>query len=99
MRKCNISPTSCRRRPETPCCKDCREAYCESRCKNDPERCKCWADKPPYKKRERKVGSLQVAWLYGQGMTQLEIARRLGCNRKTVGAILHEMGVGKRGNS
>ena len=45
------------------------------------------------------MDSLRVAWYYSQGMNQEEIARRLGCHRHTVGAILHEMGVSGHGNS
>lgn len=99
MRRCNIQPSVCRHSRAAPCCKDCSEADCSSRCQNTPERCNCWEDKPPHKKRERKVDSLQVAWLYGQGLSQVKIAEWLGCDRKTVIAILHEMGVGKFGQA
>lgn len=99
MRRCNIPPSSCRRRHSAPCCRDCREKGCSARCQNDPARCNCWADKPPRQKRERKVDSLQVAWLYGQGLTQAEVAERLGCSKNTVGAILREMGGGRRGQA
>ena len=99
MRRCNIPPSTCRHRYSSPCCKDCQEAYCENRCQNNPERCMCWADKPPRKKREHKVDSLRVAWYYTQGMNQEEIARRMGCHRHTVGTILHEMGVTRFGQA
>ncbi len=99
MKRCNIPPPSCRHSHAAPCCKDCQEADCPTRCMNDPERCRCWSDKPPRKRRERKVDSLQVAWLYSQGLTQVQIAEQLGCDRKTVGAILHEIGVSRFGKS
>lgn len=99
MRRCNIPPPSCRHRYSTPCCRDCREADCESRCLNDPARCYCWSDKPPRQKRERRVDTLQISWLYSQGLTQAQIAQWLGCSRQTVGAVLRELGVGKRGKS
>lgn len=91
MRRCKISPHSCRHRRTTPCCKDCQEPDCENRCRNDPARCGCWEDKPPRQKRERKFDPLLVAWLRGQGLSQAQIAQWLGCNRKTVARILHEM--------
>lgn len=100
MRQCTIPPSSCCHPDSTPCCKDCQERGCPARCLNDPARCHCWEDKPPRKKRERKVSPLHVAYLYGQaGLTQAEIARQLGCSIKAVAAILREMGVGNRGKA
>ena len=93
MRRCDIPPGTCRHSWTTPCCKDCGDTACGSRCQNTPERCGCWSDKPPKQERERKVDPLQVVRLYGSGLTQAEIAGRLECNRKTVGKILHERGM------
>lgn len=97
MRRCNISPPSCRHRFTAPCCKDCQETGCPNRCLNDPGICGCWRDGPPCQKRERKVNSLQAVWLHEQGLTQSEIAKQLGCSRNTVGTILREMGVSRFG--
>lgn len=99
MRRCNIPPPSCRHKYAAPCCKDCREADCPTRCQNDPARCRCCSEGPPRKKRKRKTDSLKISWLYSQGLTQVQIAEMLGCNRKTVGAILREMGVISHGKS
>lgn len=96
MRRCKIA-VGCKR-ADKPCCTDCSDKTCQARCQNSPGRCKCWEDGPPPRHRERKVSSLQVAYLYGQlGMTQLEIAGQMGCGRSTVCNILREMGVRKRG--
>ena len=51
------------------------------------------------RERVRKIDDLQVALLYGKGLTQGEIARQLGCARSTVYAALKRMGVGKYGGS
>ncbi|MBD5356533.1 MAG: hypothetical protein HDR88_05955 [Bacteroides sp.] len=40
-----------------------------------------------------------MAWLYSQGFSQAEVARRLGCCRNTVIAILRELGVNCRGQA
>lgn len=97
MRRCKIA-AGCKR-PDKPCCVDCPDKTCQARCKNHPSRCACWEEGPPPRsRRERKVVSaLQVAWLYSQGFSQREIARRLGCCRNTVAAILREAGVNCRG--
>lgn len=99
MKRCNIPPPSCRHPYMAPCCKDCAEKDCPNRCLNDPGRCSCWSDKPPRQKRERRIDSLQVVWLYSQGLTQQQIGDWLGCSRKTVAAILQEEGVGRHGKS
>ena len=99
MRRYNISPSSCPHIYTTPCCADCEDTGCASRCLNSPKWCNCWSDKPPRQKRERKVSSLTVVWLYEKGLTQVQIAERLECNRKTVAAILREMGVTSHGKS
>lgn len=100
MRRCKIPPPSCCHSRSAPCCKDCQERDCSARCLNDPARCRCWEDKPPRGRGQHKVDALQVAYLYGQaGLTQAEIAERLGCSRHTVGAILREMGVGRHGQA
>ena len=96
MRRCKIA-VGCKR-ADKPCCVDCSDKTCQARCQNHPSRCGCWEEGPPSrKKRERKVNSLQVAWLYSQGFSQVEVARRLGCCRNTVIAILRELGVSCRG--
>lgn len=96
MRRCTIA-SGCRN-PDKPCCADCQDKICQARCLNSPAQCGCWKEgAPPRRRKERKVSSLQVAWLYGQGFSQAEVARRLGCHRNTVIAILRELGVTCRG--
>ena len=96
MKRCKIA-VGCKR-ADKPCCVDCPDKTCQSRCQNSPSRCNCCEEGPPPRQRERKVDSLQVAYLYGQaGLTQAEIARWLGCSRSTVCNILRELGVGCRG--
>ncbi|MBD5118542.1 MAG: helix-turn-helix domain-containing protein [Clostridiales bacterium] len=97
MRRCKIS-VGCKRADKL-CCTDCSDKTCQARCQNSPSRCKCWEEGPPPRQRERKVSSLQVAWLYSQGFSQAEVARRLGCCRNTVIAILRELGVDCRGQA
>ena len=101
MRRCNIPPPSCKHRYSTPCCKDCKEAGCETRCQNDPARCHCWADRPPSQRKERpaRLDREAILRLYGLGLLQKEIAERLGCSRSSVSAVLHEMGGTNRAES
>ena len=90
----------CRPLGDRHCCADCGDETCEARCWNSPKRCSCWAEGPLTKReRVRKIDDLQVALLYGKGLTQSEIARQLGCARSTVYASLKRMGVGKYGGS
>ena len=99
MRRCTIPPSACIHPYSTPCCKDCGEKGCKVRCQNDPAFCNCWADQPPRQKRKRKVDAGQVVWLYEQGLTQAQIAEMKQCNRKTVSAVLREMGVTRHGSA
>lgn len=103
MRLCSIAPTTCRHRYSTPCCRDCREADCEGRCLNDPSRCGCWADKPPRQKmpdsHRGKIDREQIYRLRQQGLSQREIAERVGCCPTTVSNALHERGISQYGKS
>lgn len=99
MRRCCITPPSCRHQHASPCCKDCAEADCETRCRNDPDRCHCWTNKPPRQtaqgKPKPKVDREKIFRLHQQGLTQRDIAERIGCCRATVNNALHEKGVRK----
>lgn len=95
MRHCTIA-TGCKK-PDKPCCTDCPDKACLARCQNSPSRCKCWEDGPRRKARGHKIGTLPVVYLHEKGLTQMEIAKQLGCSRHTVGNILREMGVGRFG--
>ena len=92
MRRCKIA-VGCKR-ADKPCCADCTDKTCQARRQNSPNRCNCCDEGPPPRPRERKVDSLQVAYLYGQvGLTPSGIAQWLGCSRSTVCNILRELGV------
>lgn len=103
MRRCNIAPTTCRHGCAAPCCKDCREADCESRCLNDPSRCGCWADKPPRRKmpdwHRDKFDRDQIYRLHQQGLSQKKIAERMGCSTSTVSSALRERRISQYGKS
>lgn len=100
MRRCGI-PTGCKR-ADKPCCADCGDKTCQARCWNDPKRCRCWTEAPPPRAEKarrrgapRKLDPLRVAYLYSQGVSMAEIARRLGCHWNSVARILREL-EGKR---
>lgn len=96
MRRCKIA-VGCKRK-DKPCCVDCSYKTCQARCQNSPNRCNCCDEGPPPRRRERKVDSLQVAYLYGQvGLSPSGIAQRLGCSRSAVYSILSELGVPRHG--
>ena len=103
MRRCKIAPPGCKA-PGKPCCADCGDKTCQSRCWNTPQRCGCWEEGPPPRSRgarrgpPRQVDALKVAWLYSRGLSKAEIARRLGCHRNSVVRILREMEANKSGN-
>lgn len=103
MKRCKIAPPRCKQ-PGQPCCADCNDKTCRARCRNNPTRCGCWEEGPPPRPRgtrrgpPRKVDTLKIAWLHGQGLTQKEIARRLGCHPHTVSNVLREMEANKSGN-
>lgn len=101
MRRCTIPPASCRHQYTTPCCRDCRDIECKSRCQNDPARCHCWEDQPSAKRRGRltKLDRVEISRLYDQGLLQRDIAERLGCSKSAVSAVLREKGGGKRARS
>lgn len=103
MRRCKIPPASCRHKRSTPCCKDCHEADCKTRCQNDPAWCGCWEDKPPRKKRagqnKTKIDQDKIFRLHQQGLSQRQIAGRMGCCLTTVNNALREMGVRSYGKS
>ena len=85
---------------DKPCCADCGDKTCEAKCQNKPERCGCWEEGPPPKPRAprgcyRKVDTLQIALLYGKGLSKAEIARYLGYARSTVFNALQRMGGGR----
>ena len=99
MRICKISVPSCKR-AGTPCCADCPEKDCLSRCLNHPKRCGCWAENTPEKLHMgRAYDWNQMALLYEQGLTLAQIAARLKCKPHTVGNALKKMGVTKRGQA
>lgn len=97
MRRCGIAPTSCMHRAAAPCCHDCGVQGCKTRCRNHPDRCKCWVDKPPVRVRVRKVDPDQAVWLYRQGWTEEEISEEFGCTVKTVRGHLRKAGAVKHG--
>ncbi len=47
-RRCEIY--ECSRRPGSPCCADCDDKECPSRCLNGPERCRCCREDVPKSK-------------------------------------------------
>lgn len=99
MRWCKIAPGKCKR-PGGPCCKDCSNKTCRSRCLNDPKWCGCfWEDKPLPRKRGKKpsLDREKIVHLYKSGLRQYQIAARLGCSTSGVSAVLKEVGVTCRG--
>ena len=96
MRRCVIQPSSCRHKYAAPCCRECPETDCLSRCENTPERCRCWRDGPPTQPKERKtkLDRAEIVRLHKQGLLQREIAERLGCSTSGVSAVLRELEVG-----
>lgn len=89
MRRCKIPPTSCRR-PDKPCCADCPDKTCAARCENKPELCGCWTEAEPCGTPKRFSWN-EMARLRGLGLTQKEIAWRLGCAPQTVSVALRKL--------
>lgn len=101
MRHCKIAPPSCTR-PGAPCCADCKDKACPSRCLNNPGHCGCWEGAPPVrlsggKKRTSQLRTDKMLELHKQGLLQREIAQRMGCSVSTVSAALRKMGVKRYG--
>ncbi len=104
MRQCRIA--SCCKLAHHPCCVDCKNRACESRCMNSPERCGCCENNyaprrkaaPPAKHSYTgKIDREELLRLNNLGLRQREIAPRLGCSASRVSAILRDMGVRRYG--
>lgn len=95
MRQCRIA--SCCKLAHHPCCADCKDKTCQVRCQNSPERCGCWEDYAPrtYRPRKSKIDHQELLRLHGQGLTQREIAKKLGCAPSLVAYTLRKMGVSR----
>ncbi len=98
MRLCRIAPPDCAH-PGLPCCKDCPDTACQSRCLNSPEWCRCCEEGPSIRRsgRTSRLDRDKLLELNGQGLTLREIAGRLGCGVSTVCANLRKMGVKRYG--
>ncbi len=94
MRRCKTAPPSCRQ-AGTPCCKDCADKACKTRCQNSPDRCGCWENSPAPQHRKHRVDAARVACLSDKGLTQKQIAQRLGCSQQAVSLILSKMEAGE----
>lgn len=98
MRKCKI-PQGCKR-PDKPCCADCKDKTCEARCWNSPKRCNCVEEGPPPRiSAARKYDWTEILHLHEQGLSTREIAARLGARQSTISAALRKMGVCRDGRS
>ena len=87
MRRCKI-PTGCKRL-DTPCCVDCKDKTCSSRCQNLPQWCNCWEEAPPPRRgAHRRLDWDKVRQLREAGLSQAQIADRLNVHRSTVIRIL-----------
>lgn len=101
MRRCKI-PTGCKL-PARPCCADCGDKTCTARCWNSPERCGCWTEfsSSPAEDARRggksKLDAQKLLSLHEQGLSQREIAQRLGCGKSSVSATLRKLGVKRYG--
>lgn len=102
MIRCKIH--SCRRYPYQPCCSGCRDfGTCLDRCLNGPDRCGCSVEgalpavndaQPAGKKRQAKRPTYdwtEMERLRENGMSNEEIAHKLGCSRNTVDYALRKM--------
>lgn len=100
MRRCKIAPPGCIRFGK-PCCEDCPDLTCTSRCLNAPKRCGCREDAPDLSPgqcgRRPEVDLDEIVRLYHEGLLQYQIALRLKCSTSTVSAVLKKMGVTCRG--
>ena len=81
------------RHPDMPYCD--LQADCPDRCKNAPDRCKCWKSLPGGQRRAKPhtlYDSRQIVALYHEGRTYDQIAEEVGCGRSTVTLILRKAG-------
>lgn len=96
MKRCKI-PSGCKL-PHRPCCADCEDKTCEKRCWNSPERCRCWEETPPPRQgRGRTYDWEEIARLHREGLSNVEIAGRVGAAPQTVSSILKKLGVSSHG--
>lgn len=96
MRRCKIA--ACCPLAHHPCCADCKDKTCQTRCWNSPERCKCWEEWTPIRApRKSKVDVELLLALHDQGLLQRDIADRLGCSTSTVSSVLRKQGVKRYG--
>lgn len=103
MRRCKIAPNVCTQ-PGKPCCSDCADKACQSRCLNNPKRCGCWEDSSELLPRKRGLKPTldrdEIVRLYKTGgLLQYQIALQLGYSTSGVSKVLREMGVTGRGKS
>lgn len=88
MRRCKIPAGTCTQ-PDKPCCVDCPDKTCQARCENHPKRCGQWTDgEPKGRPDKRKYDHAEMARLRAQGLSNREIAKRLGCGKSTVVSAL-----------
>ena len=88
MRQCRIY--RCGKTRSAMCCVDCDAENCANRCKNHPDRCRCWEDVAVRSQGQRQdvFDHHQIVALRAQGKKILEIAAIVGCGRSTVQAHL-----------
>ena len=97
MRRCKI-PTGCKRL-DTPCCVDCKDKTCSSRCQNLPQWCNCWEEAPPPRRGSpSKLDGKTVRQLHEAGLSQAQIANRLNVHRHTVSRVLRRLEAEQHGN-
>lgn len=81
------------------CCADCRRR-CDNRCVNDPALCRLVEEPAPPAygnkagKRYRSFDPARAQKLYNKGLTDTEIAERLGVSPGTITTWRHNEGLG-----